>query len=75
MPVHGALVGAATGGVPLPPISAGGGTSGPATSTGGAINIGGLFGGGRKSARSDSTLITTLVIGGFVLAAIFLFRR
>lgn len=74
MPLHSTLLaGAATGGVPIPPVSAGGGTSGDAFSESGAINIGGLFGG--RSAASDNMLPVIIIGGMILLAGLFLFRR
>lgn len=78
MPLHSTLLaGAATGGVPIPPISAWGGTSGDAFSESGAVNIGGLFGssGGVRSASSNSMLPVIIIGGMILLAGLFLFRR
>ena len=62
------------------PISAGGGTSGDATSgfLGGPINIGGLFAKGSQSAeaRGNGGLLPIVVAGGIILlVGIFLLRR
>lgn len=59
------------------PISAGGGTSGPATSgsTGAPINIGGLFSRGGQSAQQGNDFIPLVIAGGLLLIGIFLMRR
>ena len=73
MPVHTSLISAGAGSTI--PISAGGGTSGDAFSGSGAINIGGLFGSGAKSAKQEN-LVPALVIGGVVITvALLLLRR
>jgi hypothetical protein len=59
------------------PISAGGGTSGAATSgfLGAPINIGGLFASGSQSGDTDS-LLPIVVAGGIILlVGVFLLRR
>lgn len=73
MPLHTSLISAGAGS--SIPISAGGGTSGDAFSGSGAINIGGLFGSGAKSAKQEN-LVPSLIIGGVVLTvALLLLRR
>lgn len=73
MPVHGSLLTAGAGS--SIPISAGGGTSGDAFSESGAINIGGLFGGGIRSARSDNMLPVIIIVGLALVAGLFFLRR
>ena len=61
---------------PIPNITGGAATAGD-TTTGveaafGPINIGGLFGSGAQGSSIDKN---TLLIGGLVIAALFLFRK
>lgn len=74
MPLHTSLITAGAGS--SIPITGGAATSGDAFSGASTINIGGLFGSGAKSKRSDTdTVLPAIIIGVVIIVIAVFFRR